>query len=132
MGSIHHNPFDFKNYSVTFINATVSGAPAPRGPIILDFESGQYIQAYDDLYRGKKNVNPNKRIKLQEYPSGYSLFVIDLAPQNENRYWPVNRQGNVRLEIRFARPLPEAAILFTKVSFPSEFSLDYSRNVFPG
>ena len=67
---------------------------------------------------------------LSEYPEGYSLFVVDLAPQNYDKYYPANRDGNARIELRFAKPLPESVVMLARVSYPSLYDVDYVRNIY--
>ena len=129
-GDIRSNPFNFKHYHINYINVSLSGNPTPRGPLTFDFNSGNYQQCYGDLYRGKTGTSDKRRITLSEYPEGYSLFVVDLAPQNYDKYYPANRDGNARIELRFAKPLPESVVMLVRVSYPSLYEVDYARNIY--
>ena len=75
-------------------------------------------------------MNSKARIRREEYEEGYSLFVIDLAPQNYEDFYPVTRDGSVRIELRFKSPLPESAVMITKVTYPGLFQIDYARNIY--
>ena len=129
-GSISKNPFNFRNFSLNYINVSLSGTPSPRGPLTFDFDSNTYLQSYYDLYKGKTNISDKRRITLKEFAKGYSLFVLDLSPQNDDTYYPPNRVGNVRIELRFSRPLPESVVMLTRVTYPCLFDVDYARNIF--
>ena len=129
-GSYARNPYFFKHNSISYINVSLSGMPSPEGPVTLDFSSGKYLQSYTQLYRGKGNVTSSARITREEYKDGYSLFVFDLAPQNQQDFYPVTREGSVRIELRFKVPLPESTVMLTKVTYPGLFEIDYARNVY--
>lgn len=129
-GSLGKNPYNFNHYDIRYINVSLSGMPTPSGPLSIDFPEGKYINCYSDLYRGKSNFNKEARITREEYKAGYSLFKIDLAPQNYDGFYPVNRDGCVRIELRFKSPLPESAVMITKATYPGLFQIDYARNIY--
>jgi hypothetical protein len=129
-GSLTKNPYNFMHYDITFINVSLSGTPTPRGPLNLDFSEDKYLHCYSELYKGKPNYASNARINREEYRDGYTLFVIDLAPQNYDEFYPVTREGCVRIELRFKSPLKESVVMLTKVTYPGLFEIDYARNLY--
>lgn len=129
-GSMSRNPYNFMHYDINYINVSLSGMPTPTGPLSIDFSQGKYINCYSELYRDKGNINGHSRITREEYQNGYTLFTIDLAPQNYDDFYPVTRDGCVRIELRFKSPLPESAVMLTKVTYPGLFQVDYARNIY--
>ena len=129
-GSLVKNPYNFKHYDIAYINVSLSGMPTPSGPLSIDFAEGKYIHCYSQLYGEKANFSSEARITREEYKEGYSLFTIDLAPQNYDDFYPVMRDGCVRIELRFKSPLPESAVMITKVTYPGLFQIDYARNIY--
>jgi hypothetical protein len=129
-GSLKKNPYNFQHYDITSINVSLSGTPTPAGPLSVDFTSDKYIHCYSELYRGKQNCTNKARITREEYKDGYTLFVIDLAPQNYTEFYPVTREGCVRIELRFISPLEESVVMLTKVTYPGLFTIDYARNLY--
>ena len=129
-GSLVKNPYNFRHYDINFINVSLSGTPTPGGPLSVDFSADKYLHCYSDLYKGKQNCSNQGRITREEYKEGYTLFVIDLAPQNHSEFYPVTREGCVRIELRFRSPLEESAVMLTKVTYPGLFSIDYARNLY--
>ena len=84
-----------------------------------------------NLYSGRTEPAYNsQRITLKEFGSGYSLFSINLSPQNHNQFFPGARDGAVRIELRFAEELPESVVMITKSTSPGLFQLDYARNIY--
>ena len=55
---------------------------------------------------------------------------MNIQPQTYEAgdFWPLVQKGNVRLQIRFGKELPEAVTLLVLAKFPSYFSVDQSRN----
>ena len=49
IGSLLKNPYNFRHYDLNFINMSLSGTPAPGGPLSLDFSSDKYIQCYSEI-----------------------------------------------------------------------------------
>jgi len=129
-GRLDRNPYNFMNYDVTYINVSLSGMPTPNGPLNVDFKEGKYIQCYCDRYQGKGNLLRKARITREDYKDGYSLFAINLAPQNYDQFYPINRDGCVRIELRFKKPLPETVVMITKATYPGLFQIDYARNIY--
>ena len=129
-GSLLKNPYNFQHYDITFVNVTLSGTPTPGGPLSIDFSADKYLHCYSDLYRGKSAIGDKARISREEYRDGYTLFVIDLAPQNYDEFYPVTREGCVRIELRFKSPLQESVVMLTKVTYPGLFEIDYARNLY--
>ena len=129
-GSMNKNPYNLKHFGVTYMNLTLSGNPTPEGPVNIDFESGKYLTSYKQLYRGRTGRLGTPRISREEYAEGYSLFIFDLAPQNRDAFYPVAREGSVRIELRFKAPLPESCVMLTKVTYPGLFEIDYARNIY--
>ena len=130
-GSLSRNPYHFKHNFLSFINISESGNPSPRGAVYLDFEKGEYLQSYKQLYEGKTcDALSSARIKREDFPNGYSIFRIDLAPQDGKEFYPINTHGCCRIELRFDKPLPESVVMLAKVEYPGLYELDSSRNVF--
>ena len=130
-GSLSRNPYNFKHNFLSFINISESGNPSPRGAIYLDFERGEYLQSYKQLYEGKTcDALSSARIKREDFPNGYSIFRIDLAPQDGKEFYPINKQGCCRIELRFDKPLAESVVMLAKVEYPGLYELDFSRNIF--
>lgn len=129
-GALDRNPYNFWAYDISYINVSLSGTPTPTGPLNIDFKEGKYIECYSELYKGRNNFNSEARITREDYKAGYTLFKINLAPQNYDEFYPVTRDGCVRIELRFKKPLPESVVMLTKVTYPGLFEIDYARNIY--
>ena len=131
-GDISKNPFSLTHSNVSQISVTVDGMPSPEGQLLLNFDKDIYLQSYYQLYRGKtqSQINENTRITLEEFRGGYTLFKIDLEPQKGDSFYPLKRQGGVRVEVRFSKQLQESVVMLARITSPGHFSVDYARNIY--
>ena len=70
-------------------------------------------------------------ITLQTFTQGFYVVGFDLTPDLETDEEHINlpRQGNVRIEARFKKPLPEPVTCILYAEFPGNIEIDNSRNV---
>ena len=129
-GKFQKNPYEFKHYKLSHLNVSLSGRPTPEGPLSFDFDNGKYMKGYMNLYKGKGPPSNSQRITLKEYAGGFSIFRVLLNTQNESDQYPSNRSGSLRLEARFAEPLPENVVMLAHISFPAMYEIDFSRSVY--
>ena len=66
---------------------------------------------------------------MKEFANGYSLFLFNLQSQTGGELFSREKAGNLRVTLRFGKPLKEnvTAILYAK--FPATVSINESRNV---
>ena len=53
-GALKQNPFHFDHFNLSYLSLNVDGKPVPSHPLQLDYESGQYIDTYETLYKGTR------------------------------------------------------------------------------
>lgn len=130
-GSLSDNPFSLRNYNISLISVSIDGIPSPEGPLVMNFDRDIYMTPYSHLYKDKKQweINDRARITLKEFKGGYSLFNIDLEPQKGKIFYPLKRQGGVRIEVRFREELKESVVMLARIMSPGHFSVDYARNI---
>ena len=122
-GSYKKNPFNFQHYDCSSIGFYVDGQSYPSHPLQPNFEAGQYTDCYRTLTHFREDVN----ITHSEYKNGYCLYVLEIDP-----YYSFNtkRRGHCRLELKFAKALPESVTLIVYATFPEVLSINQSRAVF--
>jgi hypothetical protein len=134
-GDFTRNPFKFHHYNLSDIRLVVDGQTVPGRPQKLDFDETKgrnFIQAYLNLYdaQGKVGTDYGGGITPEQFANGHALFVYNLDPAVEvNRYISLKRQSNVRLELNFAKPLPETVTVVIYAEHSAVFEVDTSRNV---
>ncbi|GFX73825.1 uncharacterized protein F54H12.2 [Trichonephila clavipes] len=71
-GNYKKSPFEFKHYDVNFIGVYVDGQPVPHQPLELDFEKGNYIQAYNNLFLNSEGLH----LSRSEFSKGGQLRLL--------------------------------------------------------
>jgi hypothetical protein len=139
-GNSRKNPFNFKHYNISDIALTVDGINVTGKPLKLDGwpspagvnEGRQYVDAYLNLFQvaGTIGKNGGSDITIDHFAKGYSLFAFNLDPELKvGNYMNLVRPGNVRLELRFKKPLPETMVLILYSERFDVFKVDLPRNV---
>lgn len=121
-GSYTKNPFNFQHYNCSSVAFYVDGQSCPSHPFQPNFEAAQYTDCYRSLSHFRDDIN----ISRDEYKKGYCLYLLDIDP-----YYTFNtkRRGHCRLELKFAKALPESATLILYATFPEVLSIDKARTV---
>ena len=131
-GNVMKNPFNFHHYDVNYLGVYIEGKPVPHKPLTPDFEKGRFIQAYNSIFQalGKATGDHGNFISRSEYKNGYSLFAFDLTPDScDGGYFTQLKKGNLRLELHFAKALPETIAILILAEFQNVIEIDKSRNV---
>ena len=70
-------------------------------------------------------------ITLEMFTKGFYILGFDLTPDREaeEEHISLPRQGNVRIEARFKKPLAESVTCILYAEFPGQVEIDNSWNV---
>jgi hypothetical protein len=135
-GAYKRNPFKFHHYDLTNIALIVDGDTVPGRPMKLDFSDGvggqNFIEAYVNMYQalGLSGTDFGGGLTPEIFAQGHTLFVYTLDPViASGRYMNLTRHSNVRLELNFAKPLPETVTMLLVTKTPAVFEVDAARNV---
>ena len=104
-GSLGRNPFQFEHYNCNFIALYVDGRSVPSVPYEPNFEGNQFMSSYNSLELDSK---PYCLIPKEDYNGGFTIFSFNVTPYVASHCLPLLKKGHTRLEIKFAKPLPEA------------------------
>lgn len=131
-GSFKRNPFNFQHFKATQVGVYVNGESCPMKALQLNFDQDLYLAGYMSLFSGTGTLfhNQGNQISREDYPNGYSLFAFDLTPDlcTGPHVSPI-KQGNLRIGIQFAEPLPVTVNCIIYAEFDSMIEIDASRNV---
>ena len=134
-GSFKKNPFNFKNYDMTYLGLTVNGEHLPSKPLQMKFgdaEGANYVSAFQTLFAGSNKLfqNEGNGITRDEYAKGYTLFVFDLTADlcARDHLQPI-KNGNVSLEVQFGTALNLAINIMVLGEFQNLIEIDANRNV---
>ena len=108
-GSYAHNPFNFHHYDIEFFCLYIDGQQFPAKPYQGRLERGGGAREYQNLYAstGCYLKNQAMAIDRDQFISGYTLYCFNLNADDANGgHMSLARNGNARVELRFANPLP--------------------------
>lgn len=131
-GTYTTNPYNFKHNDVNFIGVYVDGNPACHKPLTPNYEDNQYIRSYNSLLLGSEKLATNKGIYINrdEYSKGFTMYCYDLSPDmNSGSYLNLIRQGNLRIELKFSKPLPKTISLLVYCEIQSVIEITKQRSV---
>lgn len=132
-GSEYHNPFNFHHYDVNNMGLNVNGQDYLMEPMKLDFAKSQYMIAYMNMIQNLEEYcksECNTTITYDGFAKGNSFFVFNFTPDlsYSAAYAQVFRQSSLRLDLNFAKELPENinVIMFALYDGQIEISKDKS------
>jgi hypothetical protein len=136
-GNYTKNPYNFKNYKVNRIGTFVNGDAAPTEPLKLDFSGtgGHRLcqPGYATLFTEYFGEDRDNDIRRQDYPKGYTLYAFNFSGiASIDGATTLRQKGNLKVNIQFAEPLPETAVVLLYSATADYIQLDKARNVILG
>ena len=132
-GSYGKNPFNFEHCYMTSATVSISGQPATVQSYNFDFENNRFLDGYHSLFEGSAIGYTNSGIDIERdnYPSGYALIQCDLTKSMSNYAMmkDSSNKGDVRLEIKFGRPLANSMVLIVMGIHLNELEITNKREV---
>ena len=133
VGSYQHNPFNWTHANARKVSLIRDGQVVNGRPLEMDFENGNVMDAYWSLMRATNTryANAGGLIELSDYKKGgYALYAYDLSQsQCDEQYIDPKRNGDLSLEIEFARNLTEPLTLCVFLQFDSEIIINETGSV---
>ncbi|GFR17706.1 uncharacterized protein F54H12.2 [Trichonephila clavata] len=121
-GDFSKNPFNFKHYDLSYLCILCGNRMIPSKPFQPKFDQSNsygrcYMSLFTDLGRYHKDQDIN--ISYSEYKDGYTLFAVDLTPDlsADGMHESVLRNGNLTIDIKFSKALPETFNLMVYSKF---------------
>jgi hypothetical protein len=132
-GNYESNPFKFENFDLNYLSVFIDSVQIPSKPFTPDFANGNFIREYNSLFSGSGihfSDNGND-ISKHEYANGFTLFCFDTTPDlsSNNTNWNVQKNGTLRIELRFANPLTESITIIVFSEFDSLIEIDRNRQI---
>ena len=132
-GTLTLNPFEFKHYDLNYLSLNVDGTPVPSQPLQPNYEMKHYTECYETLFKGTCMLGSDVThgISYGDYTGGYCLYCFNLTPDNSDGTSHISQRktGNVRLSIKWAKPLPETVTLIVLGQLQNTITIDKTRNV---
>jgi len=119
---------------MTNIVLYVNGVQHPPEPLSIDCSTPfGATRSYETLFSstGIHHDDRSHMITLEMFTQEFYVLGFDLKPDLEadEEHISLPRQGNVRIEERFKKPLPEPVTCIFYAEFPEHIEIDNSRNV---
>ena len=91
------------------------------------------VMGYRTLFEGSgiHHVNAGHQITHYMFVNGYFMLLFDLTPDRgaSEGHTSLPEQGNIRVELKFAKPLPEAITCLLYLEFDNSVLINLARNV---
>ena len=113
-------PFYFQPYDCSSLGLYIDGQSYPSQPLQPNYEAYQFMDCYRTLTHFRKDIN----VSRADYKKGYCLYVLDVDPHYS---FSTKRRGHCRLELKFAKPLPESVTLIMYATFPEILHINQAR-----
>lgn len=132
-GHYAFNPFNFTHFGLNYLSLFVDSKQIPSKALTPDVDNLDYLESYHTLFSGTgiHFHDTGNDISRIDYPDGYFFHVFDLTNDmsaSEN-FWNLQRQGTVRLELRFKQPLAHPINCVILSEFHNLVEIDRHRNV---
>ena len=133
-GKRSENPFYLKHYDLSFLAAFHNAIQYPGRAYQPDFGNNKYIREYLNVFSTANQIfgNPLYEVDRKKYKSGYTIFGFNFAPDLAEgcTYGHANmlNRGHIRIEARFAKPLPETINILIYSEFDNIVQIPFERN----
>ena len=134
-GAYKKNPFNFQNFTTSFLAISVNGEEVPFKPLQLSYTAAtrRYIEAFLTLFSGtgKMFYDVGNDISRDEFVNGFNLYSADLSPDmcGSSAHFNVVQRGNLAVDIKFSTAPTVAVSLVCYGEFENTIHIDSERNV---
>ena len=133
VATIDTNPYNFHHYISDF-SLFVNGKQYPNEgrSLGMDHEKTS-VMGYRTLFEGSgiHHSNAGHQITHDMFINGYFMLLFDLTPDQgaSEAHTSHPEQGNIRVELKFAKPIPEAITCLLYLEYHSNVLFNLARNV---
>ena len=131
-GRYDRNPFNFHHYGLNFLAITLDGKHVPAKPLTPDFTEGRLTRSYLTTLEGAGLIHKDQGagFSLSDFGGGYAIFCFDLTPSLlDGDQFELLKASPLRLEMKFAVPLPHAVVVLVYGELDGLVEIDKSRQV---
>ena len=133
IGVYHRNPFNFHHFNINFFSLYINGQQLPSRALVPDFGDGttDYVRSYMQMSSalGYAFANQDCGISYSDFKGGSTLFAFNLQSEHtDGDHIERAKRGSVRLEVRFAEPLPTPISCLIFSEYDSLILIDKDRN----
>jgi len=118
IGTVDTNPYKFQHYEGLSLG--------------MDHEKTS-VMGYSTLFEGSgiHHSNAGHQITQDVCVNGYFMLLFDLTPVQDasEAHTSHHEEGNIRVELKFAKPLSEAITCLLYLEFDNNVLINLARNV---
>jgi len=134
LGSVNTNPYFFRDYDLSYLALNVNGKQIPTEGLSLNMgHEKTSVVGYRKLFEasGIHHSNSGLQITHDMYVNGYFILLFDLTPDRSasEEHTSHPDSGNIRVELKFSKPLPEPITCIFYLEFDNYVRIDYARKV---
>jgi hypothetical protein len=132
-GKINENPYNFKNFNLSFLGFYVEGSSVNSTVHQPKFSDDLYVNEYLSLFDEKNSPGRGSIIEWDDYKNGYALYRFRVMESTQRAFAKATscgRAGQSRLIFRFDKALPDSVIAICYARFKCVLKVDKDRNVF--
>jgi len=134
LGSINTNPYFFRHDYLSYFALNVNGKQIPTESLALNMgQEKTSVMGYRTLFEasGIHHSNSGLQITHDMYVNGYFMLLFDLTPDGRASEGHTSHpdNGNIKVELKFSKPLPEPITCILYLEFDNSVRIDYARKV---
>jgi hypothetical protein len=127
------NAFNFQHFNVSQLSLFKNGEQVFCRPYATVYGDNNpsyaipYLQSF--INTGNHLADDGYCVSMQDWQKGYCIYPFDLTPDlsAHEQHWCVQEQGNVRFEVSFRIPLPDAVTVICYAEFREIMEVDNNR-----
>jgi hypothetical protein len=134
LGTMDTNPYFFRHFDLRHFALYVNGKQIPSGGLSLDTSHNKTtLMAYRTLFEGSgiHHSNTGLQITPDTYINVSFVLLFDLTPDRaaSDSHTSNPDNGNIRIELKFAKALPDAITCILYLEYDGSIFIDDSRTV---
>ena len=132
-GALKKNPFHFQHYNLDEIVLYRDGENVPARALTPNFDAGHYARSYIHTMSAFNypNTDDTNGLTYDEFGKGYTIFAYDLTATGDvsASYRDAYTSSNLRLDLSFAKALPETINVLVYAIFDSQIEITKLRDI---
>lgn len=131
-GDLYENPYHFNHFSISNIGLSVNNIYLPSQPRTYDFDHGDYLLAYYSTFTSLGLIGQDVGLTYDRdsFKESNALFIFDIIQAStDDSLLTLDKSGNVKLEVKFGKPLTEALHCIVYAEYQSVLEIDKYRQI---
>lgn len=131
-GDLSLNSFEFNTFNLNYLALTIGNQTFPNPPFTPHYAVHEYTREYLSTYTALDTFKRNKGngISYEEFKSN-AIYAFDLTPEEQAsaEHLSQNKQGSLRIAMKFKSPLVHNVTAIVYAEFESEIIITKDRSI---